>query len=146
MLKKALVSSLFSFLIVFILFSGFHANLFANDTKSIEKEISKLHVLSTESLRKAVEVSCSARLANIEKLENQLSKWGFSAAQVKNPIRMLSNSELEYIVRKSENVNENLFGGSDTGKTVGLIAMSSVIAFIIIWEVAGLSAGAEIWN
>jgi len=146
MLKKAIISSLFSFLMLFILFGGFQANLLANDVKLIEKEISKDHILSTEDLREAVEASHNARLANIEKIEKQLSKWDFNTTQVKTALKTLSNSELEYIVRHSENVSKNLFGGADTGKTVGLIVMFSVIAFIIIWEVAGLSAGAEIWN
>jgi len=146
MAKKGALSILISFLILFFLFGGFSTNLLAGDLNSEEREMLKKHLLATETLRKAMIDSSHARLANIEKLEKQLSKWGFDATQVKTAVRTLTNSELLYLVRQSESANKNFFGGASTGKTVGLITIGALVAFIIVWEATGLSAGATGWD
>lgn len=141
MVKKTAVSILFSFLFLFILFGGFHTNLLADDFNSTEEVMFKKHITTTERLREAVVASSQARSANIEKLEKQLSKWGFDATQVKTAVRTLTDAELEYLVRRSENAGQNLFGGAVKGETVGLIVLGGVAAFIVIWQVTKLSAG-----
>lgn len=144
MAKKVSVSLLFSFLISSILVGGsFNANLLADDVNSTEREILKKHLLATEGLREAMIEFSNARSGNMEKIENflddeyiekQLSKWGFNASEVKAAVRTLTNSELEYLVRQSENVSRNFSGGADTGRILGLAAMGAVVGFIVLWE------------
>ena len=144
MAKKVSVSLLFSFLISFIMVGGFfHANLLANDVSSMEREILKKHLLATEGLKEATVAFSNARLGNIEKIENfldeeyiekQLSKWGFNANQIKTAVRTLTNSELEYLARQSENVSKNFFGGADTGRTIGLVTLGALAVVLIMYE------------
>ena len=133
MLKKIAVNLLMSFLIGFLLLGGFQSFLLAG-TK---------HVVERGELREAIVQSGQARLSNIEKLEKRLTQWGFDATQVRTAVRTLTNSELEYLVHKSENAGGNFFGGADTEKTVGLIALGGIAAFIIFWEAIGLSKNAR---
>jgi len=137
---------LIGFLILFFLFGGFHTDLLANDVSVIEKQMLKKHVIVKESLREARLASSSSRSANIEKLEKHFPMWGIEASLIKTACRTLSDSELEYLVRQSEDLNTNFFGGANTGETLGLITVCAMAAFIVVWEVTGLSAGAEGWN
>ena len=139
-------SVLIGFLILFFLFGGFHTALLANDVSVIEKQMLKKHVIMKEGLREARLASSSSRSANIEKLEKQFPIWGIESTLIKTACRTLSNSELEYLVRQSENLDMNFFGGGISGETVGLITIGAMAAFIVFWEVTGLSAGAEGWN
>ncbi len=151
MVRNTLVSLLFSFLVSFILFGGlFHANLLANDVSSMEREILKKHLLSTEGLSAAMMAFSNARLGNIEKIDNflanefiekKLSKWGFSAKQIKTAVRTLTNSELEYLVCQSENASRNFFGGADTGRILGLIGIGTVAFTVVLWEILGWGQG-----
>ena len=131
MLKKVTINLLLSFLVGFILFGGFQSYLLAGSK----------HLVDTGELREAIVESSQARLSNIEKLEKRLTQWGFDASQVKTTVRTLTNSELEYLVYKSENTGGNFFGGADAGKTIGLIGLAGMAAFIIYWEVGGLTQG-----
>lgn len=135
MVKKAAVSVLFSFLIGFLLLGGFQSYLLADST----------HVVDRGELREAIVASSQARSVKIEKLERQLSQWGFDATQVKMAVRTLTDAELEYLAQLSGNAAQNLFGGDeilgDSGKTIGLIVMGSVAVFIAAWQIFKLSRG-----
>lgn len=135
MVKNTAVSILFSFLIGFLLLGGFQSTLLADST----------HVVSRGELREAIMASSQARSAKIEKLESRFSQWGIDTTQVKMAVRTLTDAELEYLVQQSENAAQNLFGGDeilgDSGETVGLIVMASVAAFIVAWQVFGLTKG-----
>ena len=131
MTKRILSPLLMSFLVFFLLTGGLHLN-------AVEK-----HVVTTQGLREAVVTSSAARSANIKAIEDQLTQWGFSATQVKTAVRTLNNSELEYLTHY---VNKSFYGGADSGRTMGLIVMGAVAAFILYWELATLSAGVEPWT
>ena len=133
MIKKTAVSVLYGFLIGFLLFGGFQSYVQA-DSK---------HVVDTGELQEAIIASSQMRSANIEKLEGRLSQWGFDATQVKMAVRTLTDSELEYLLSRTENMN--LSGGGevlgDAGETVGLIVLAGTAAFIAAWQIFKLTAG-----
>lgn len=131
MAKRILSPLLMSFLVFFLLVGGLHVN-------AVEK-----HVVTTQGLREAVVTSSAARSANIKAIQDQLTQWGFNATQVLTTVRTLNNSELEYLMN---HVNKNIYGGADSGKMLGLAVMGAVAAFILYWEITGLSAGAEPWR
>lgn len=138
MIKKTAVSVLYGFLIGFLLFGGFQSYLQAGSK----------HVVDTGELREAIIASSQVRSANIEKLERQLSQWGFDATQVKTVARTLTDVELEYLLSRTENTGQNLSGGGevlgDAGDTVGLIVLVSVAGFIAAWQLFKLTAGSGV--
>jgi hypothetical protein len=142
MVKKASFSLLFGFLVSFILVGGFTC-MFAEDISSMECEVLKKHLLSTEGLMTETITFSNERLDDIAKIaafldnasvEKQLSAWGFNAKQIKIAVKSLTNSELEYLARQSEKMRKNFFAGADTGRIAGLVALGALALFIVMYN------------